>query len=90
MITQAICWTLLHSLWQGALAALVAGIIIHCTRRSRAVIRYNFLVADLLFFLMVAGCTFFYSLTPAHGGVAPVRSGAAAKPENEVFIRLMP
>ena len=73
MITQAICWTLLHSLWQGALAALAAGIIIGCTRRSRAALRYNLLAADVLLFLLFAVVTFVWSL--AGGSAARLDAG---------------
>jgi len=59
---RAICWTLLHSLWEGVLAALLAGLIILCTRKQPAALRYNLLTADLLLFLLVAGTTFFYEL----------------------------
>jgi bla regulator protein BlaR1 len=88
MITQAICWTLLHSLWQGALAALFAGIIILCTRRSRAAVRYNLLVGDLVLFLAATTVTFCFALTPGSfrvsgssglpGGVVAGVSGGGA------------
>jgi beta-lactamase regulating signal transducer with metallopeptidase domain len=52
-IINAICWTLLHSLWQGLLAAAVAGIIIMSTNRSSSLLRYNLLT--FVFFLFAAG-----------------------------------
>lgn len=61
-LTQALCLTLVHSLWQGFLAAVAAGIIILCTRKSRAAVRYNLLTADLIFFLLVSGFTFFHEV----------------------------
>jgi bla regulator protein blaR1 len=64
---RAICWTLVHSLWQGILAAALAGIIIGCTRRLPAVLRYNLLAADGLFFLLVAAATFYYEMGQAAG-----------------------
>jgi bla regulator protein blaR1 len=57
---KAVCWTLVHSLWEGILAAVVAGLIIACTRKLPATLRYNLLTADLLLFLLVAGATFCY------------------------------
>ncbi len=61
-MAKVLCWTLVHSLWQGLLAAAVAGVIILGTRRSAAVLRYNLLSATLLLFLSVAALTFFYEL----------------------------
>jgi bla regulator protein blaR1 len=59
---KAVCWTLVHSLWQGLLAAFFAGAVILTTRKSAAVLRYNLLTADLVIFLAVAAATFSYEL----------------------------
>jgi bla regulator protein BlaR1 len=61
-ITQALCLTLVHSLWQGFLAAVAAGIIILCTRRSKAAVRYNLLTAVLVLFVLASAFTFFHEL----------------------------
>ena len=61
-MAKVLCWTLVHSLWQGLLAAALAGVIILGTRRSAAVRRYNLLTGTLLLFLAVAAATFFYEL----------------------------
>jgi len=60
---NALSWTLLHSIWQGLLAALVAAVIISSTRRSRARIRYNSLGLVLILFLVSSLLTFQYELT---------------------------
>jgi bla regulator protein blaR1 len=52
-LMHAICWTLVHSLWQGLLAAIVAGIIMLATKQSSARLRYT-LLAVLFFGLVVA------------------------------------
>ena len=57
-IIQAICRTLLHSLWQGLLAAAFAGIIILATKRSKAAIRYNLLSFVFISFIAAAAFTF--------------------------------
>ena len=57
---RAVCWTLVHSLWEGLLVALLAGLIILATHRRSAALRYNLLAADLLLFVLIAGATFFY------------------------------
>jgi bla regulator protein BlaR1 len=71
MTTHAICWTLIHSLWQGILTAALAGLIIAGTRRWRAAIRYNLLVADLLLFLLVTAATFFHEMRLVERLVTP-------------------
>src|SRR5215208_3974212 len=40
---QALCRTFIHSLWQGIVAAIIAGFILLCTRKSSALLRYNLL-----------------------------------------------
>lgn len=59
-MVQAICRTLIHSLWQGLLFAILAGLVMIATRRSAAARRYDLLCG--LFFLFLAGCvcTFFW------------------------------
>jgi len=50
---KAICWTLVHSLWEGAIAALAAGAIILATRKQPAALRYNLLTATIALFIIV-------------------------------------
>lgn len=57
-LVPAICWTLVHSLWQGLLAAAIAGIIILSTRRAPARLRYNLLGGALLLFVIATMVTF--------------------------------
>jgi bla regulator protein blaR1 len=83
---RAVSWTLVHSLWEGLLAAVLAGLIIGCTRKLPPTLRYNLLAADLLLFLLVAGATFFYELRqedhPVPAGavqLADARPGSAAR-----------
>lgn len=54
-ITQAFCWMLIHSLWQGLFFTIISGIVMMCTRKSSAALRYNILSA--LFFSFIAICT---------------------------------
>ncbi|HEV9038601.1 MAG TPA: M56 family metallopeptidase [Puia sp.] len=61
-IIRALCWTLLHSLWQGLLFAGVAGVVLVVTRKSHAALRYNLLCGGLLLFLVVSGYTFYREL----------------------------
>lgn len=55
-LVQALAWTLIHSLWQGLVLAALAGIIILCTRKASALLRYNLFIG--LLFLFVLGSVF--------------------------------
>ena len=68
-VMHAICWTLIHSLWLGILAAILAGIVIVCTRKLPVVIRYRLLAMDLVLFVLAVGITFCYQLKQGEGGV---------------------
>lgn len=46
-VIQALCRTLVHSLWQGLLIALLAALALVFTKRSSASVRYHLLVALL-------------------------------------------
>jgi bla regulator protein BlaR1 len=61
-LTRAICWTLIHSLWQGLILAAVAGILVLFTRKSVAAFRYNLLAALFFVFMGVVTFTFVYEL----------------------------
>ncbi len=49
-LINALCYTLMHSLWQGILLAAVAGLIVIGTRKLSSAFRYNLLISALLFF----------------------------------------
>ncbi len=61
-ILRAICWTLLHSLWQGLILALIAGGIMVMTKKASSAMRYNLLCALLLVFLAASTYTFYSEL----------------------------
>jgi beta-lactamase regulating signal transducer with metallopeptidase domain len=61
-ILRAICWTLLHSLWQGLIFAIVAGIVLVLTKKASASLRYNLLCFGMILFLAVSGYTFYHQL----------------------------
>jgi bla regulator protein BlaR1 len=63
-ILRAVCWTLLHSLWQGLLVAMIAGLVLVLTKKSSSSIRYNLLCGLLFLFLAVSGYTFYHQLSP--------------------------
>ena len=62
-----------HSLWIGAVAALLAAAVVVCTRRSRPEIRYNLLTGLLLLFIFATAIAFVRSGNGMPGN-APVSS----------------
>ncbi|HVU57378.1 MAG TPA: M56 family metallopeptidase [Puia sp.] len=71
---QAVCWTLVHSLWQGLLFALIAGMVMLLTRKAGAAVRYNIVCILFFLFLAVCGGTFLYEWT----GTSPEEGTFAA------------
>src|SRR5262249_33220510 len=63
---RALCWTLVHSLCQGALAALLAGGVILATRKQSAALRYNLLTPVLVLFVLGSGVTLLTELRIGH------------------------
>jgi bla regulator protein BlaR1 len=57
-IVLALCWTLIHSLWQGLLLATVTGAVMIGTRRSSAGKRYKLLTGLFFVFMAVTAVTF--------------------------------
>ncbi len=62
---KAISWTLLHSLWQGMILALIAGCIIYFTKRKTSALRYNLLTGAMLSFIIGCGIMFVFQLLNA-------------------------
>lgn len=59
-ILKAISWTLLHSLWQGLILAIFAGLVILFTKKAKANLRYSILAGLFLAFMIAIGFTFNY------------------------------
>ena len=57
-LTRALGWTLLHSLWQGALVAAVLAGALLLLRRQRAEVRYAASAGALGLVVALAGLTF--------------------------------
>jgi len=86
---NAICWTLIHSLWIGMGIALLCGLVIATTRKASANLRYRLLCSLLLLFVASVGVTFYLEMQSALGssGVSPViGTGAAVHHENNIVI----
>jgi bla regulator protein BlaR1 len=69
-VIHALCLTLAHSLWQGALLAAVAGLIVLCTKRLSPALRYNLLVTAL--FLFAGGVFVTFAIVLEKGPVQAV------------------
>src|SRR6185437_11071822 len=61
-VLRAICWSLLHSLWQGFVLAAVAGTVMVLTKKASSALRYNLLCGLMFLFLLVSGYTFYHQL----------------------------
>lgn len=59
---RALCHTLLHSLWQGILLAIITGAIVIFTKRSNPAFRYNLLIGALTLFALGVTATFIVHL----------------------------
>ena len=59
---QAFSWTLIHSLWQGLILAILTGIVLFATKRTSPALRYNVLAGLLAFFVLVSVVTFWLEL----------------------------
>ena len=85
-ITQALCWTLLHSLWQGLLLAIFAGIVILFTRRSAPLVRYGLFATG--FFLFFLGSCFTF-VRQWHIAADAGRSGAVVEMRDQPSVGTM-
>lgn len=65
-IVKAICWTLVHSLWQGLLLAIAGGLIVIITKKRHPSFRYNLLSTLFLLFVITSAYTFIVQLNHSH------------------------
>lgn len=57
-LAEALCATLLHSVWQGLVLALIAGAVMVSTKNTSAAKRYNILIGLMLVFTVAIAVTF--------------------------------
>jgi len=81
-LAQAICRTLLHSVWQGLLGATISGIIILSTRKTRAAVRYNLLSVMFVCFILGSVITFLSQLNVA--AVPMIGKVAGLSPDSNI------
>ncbi|WP_341901292.1 M56 family metallopeptidase [Fluviicola taffensis] len=58
-LIKAVSWTLIHSLWLGLAAAIVAALILLLTKKATSAIRYNLLAGVSILFLVTIGFLFY-------------------------------
>ena len=66
-LINALCWTLLHSLWQGLLFSIITAFILLMTRRSKPAVRYNIFTALLFLFIAATVITFIREILITRG-----------------------
>ncbi|WP_192821555.1 M56 family metallopeptidase [Rufibacter sp. LB8] len=65
-VVQALCWTLLHSVWQGLVLAVAAGLVVQLTKRAAPAVRYNLLAGLFVLFLAASAVTFWQQMQQTH------------------------
>src|SRR5688572_15821370 len=71
-LAAAIAWTLLHSVWQGMLAAILAGVIILFFKKQSSSVRYYLFSLVFFLFPLAVSVTFiiqFNQINPANSNV---------------------
>src|ERR1700683_2685610 len=79
-LIRALCNTLMHSLWQGILLAVITGAIIIFTKKAKAAFRYNLLIGALTLFAVGVTATFIWHLQkPAAGSTSYLYSSTSSR-----------
>ena len=74
-VLRAICWTLVHSCWQGMLLAILTGVVILLARRTRPAVRYGAFCCLLITGVAASFVTFAWELRAAGGVEANTMTG---------------
>ncbi|WBA40280.1 M56 family metallopeptidase [Hymenobacter canadensis] len=83
-LMRALGWTLLHSLWQGALVALAAAALLMLLHRHAAALRYRVAAAALLTLLLLSGITLGYYYSTFRAAPATEAPYTASPPADEL------
>src|ERR1700733_14572221 len=79
-VVRAICRTLVYSLCWGVFAAVLTGIVLLLTKKTRSVIRYFLVVGILVLFVIAAFFTFYRQLAVTPVSTATLTAGVAVAP----------
>lgn len=66
MFVQALGWTVLHSLWQGAVVVIGLAVVLHLIKKDKAELRYGFSVMAMVLMLLWSGNTFRQHMKPSY------------------------
>ncbi|WP_299817945.1 M56 family metallopeptidase [uncultured Pontibacter sp.] len=85
-VVQALGWTLLHSLWQGALLAIILSLLMLVLHRHSSKTRYTIAAGALLFQVLVSAVTFdhYYFLPAPETAETNLVFGASTAPATSV------
>lgn len=72
---EALGWTLVHSIWQGALVAILVAVLMIILKKYSAKSRYLIYFTSLIFLLGISIVTFFKVYEPASGMGAELANG---------------
>lgn len=89
-LVEALCNTLMHSLWQGILLAAIAGLAIICTRKASSALRYNLLIGVLVLFAAGVSATFVWQYQKGAGSIVMQHIGHSFNTGNLVVINNNP
>jgi bla regulator protein blaR1 len=85
-VVKALCWTLIHSLWQGLLFSLLAAVIITLSKRSSAALRYNLFSGLFALLAITSVITFFSELDFFTQGSALAASVSGGSVETNLLV----
>lgn len=86
-IISAFSWMLIHSLWQGLLLAIIAGVALVIAKKATAAYRYNMALILFMLFIVTCALTFVYEWTSATTPTAltPLASNIAVNASSLFF-----
>jgi beta-lactamase regulating signal transducer with metallopeptidase domain len=68
-VVQALCWTLIHSLWQAFILAITAAVFVQAARKAKPQTRYNILLLLFSIQILLSAATFCVLSTTQHSAV---------------------
>ncbi len=77
-VLDALAWTLIHSLWQAGIVALVVALLFGLTKSLSARLRYHIAVTGLVLIPVLAVVTYLHLIQPAEVELIPRTAFAAA------------
>lgn len=85
-ILQSLGWTFIHSLWQGAIVALILGFMLTLFKKHAASVRYTLAVLSLAALFILSVMTFVRYFTSIPGNGNPAVAGTIPVPGEALII----